>query len=115
MDLYALAAELHTHALKQERMRKQLTESNLKIYRLEEENKKLREEVEGWKQDSELYQDYLDREKNLYFFANEKRRVYEDALMLLRTNYDLPEEPTDSIPIDVLYEIQLIVNKALKS
>jgi DNA repair ATPase RecN len=40
----------------------------------------LKEEAEGWKQDCEMYQDYLDREKNLYFFANEKRRKFEKAL-----------------------------------
>jgi septal ring factor EnvC (AmiA/AmiB activator) len=45
MDLYALSAELRSHASKQELMRKQVTESNLNIYRLEQENKKLKNEL----------------------------------------------------------------------
>jgi hypothetical protein len=44
-------------------------------------------EVEGWKKDSEMYQEYLNREKNLYFFANEKAKRYEKALKEVRDKH----------------------------
>jgi uncharacterized coiled-coil DUF342 family protein len=54
------------------------------------------------------------KDANEYYVEIDKKiGRYEKALNLLRYNYDLPEEPTDLIPVDVLYEIQLIVKKAL--
>jgi hypothetical protein len=43
-----------------------------------------------------------------------KEEKYKKALELIKSNYPVPAENTDLIPIEVLYEIQLIVNKALE-
>lgn len=47
-------------------------------------------------------------------YENEITKLRE-ALELIKNNYPVPAETTDLIPIEVLYEIQLIVHKALEN
>lgn len=61
-------------------------------------------EIEGLREDLEMYQEHLDREKNLYYFASEKRKDYETALREIDTHIQSTPEP---LP----YIIETIKNK----
>ena len=46
--------------------------------------------------------------------AQAKAERYKNHLLCIHRHYGLPSEPTDFVPVTVLYEIQMIVSNALE-